>query len=1449
MARKVTPDIIEWVLKLNASQAQEEYHKLEKENKELQRQTNANRKAMADLEAQGKKGSAEWQNLRKSIRANSEEMRKNSAKMDEIAKRFKISTMTINQLNKRLREVTKEFNNTSKATNPKKYKELRNEMIRLQTALDKAKIEARGLKGAFFSLSKMKETLVGFFFQIGSSILTLVTGAFRDAFNIVVDFERANARLASVLGESKEGVKELTDAARQLGATTSYSAAEVSGLQIELAKLGFAKQDIIDMEGAVLKFATAVGTDLSRASAFTGAALRIFGKDASQAEDVLASFAVATTKTALDFSKLETSLSIVGPVAQSFGLSLEDTTALLGQLANAGFDASSAATATRNILLGLADANGDLAKALGKPEKSAEGLAQGLKKLKAEGVDLNKALELTDKRSVTAFSTFLENADTLGQLKDSITGVNEEFNAMSSIMGDTVAGAMAGLRSAAEELVLKISLGTDGPIKDMINGLTSIVRTAGDVIQWLGKYSTAIKTVAAAILAYKAGALVVTLVQKGFNLVVTAGHAIVRAYRIAVVSLHGAMRIYKTATSAAAATQTLFTKAMTATPWGAVIGFVTSLVAAYAILKRETGKVTASQKALKEAQERAIENYANQKAKIDALILAATNENLSLEQREKAVNSLNRIIPNYNAQIDKTTGKYRASKRALDEYLSSLEKKLRYEANQDEYKKLLGEEEKLRREKEKADAEAKKEMEDNRSQGASQPVPFTSGGSGGGAGYSLGYNKSKHQAQEYADAVNEKFEAAQKNTKELENFIKKGLSSGNMITGFAEEVEEEVVEPLKSAGAAAADTVSKIKELQARLKELRKQDPQTDEEYAEIEAEKEKIRKQLKALKGKKSKAKKGKGRQTGTYGDDSIDEATATADDLHQKKQLEINREKGNLAEADFIIKKNEEMVRYCGDLIKALDELRNKTDATHTQTLDKITAEENKANQQMLAAEEAIRKATARKEQKAHSDRLSALQVFYDHQEQEVRDAVNKNEKIEEEAEIYLMTQKKKLHEDQLLELKDFRQKTEKAEYLGEEERRQTLEKIDADIRAMQSQVLTDTGEFMQRLRSMTSDTTGAEGIKASFALQRRTIEATYAVMLSAVEAGSDEAVALEKEKQRRLAAINYQYLEQQWQLQELTGLSWGQEYDRELARLDNYHRQGLVKEKDYQRKKLELGVNNAKKYFDYYSQLSGSMFTAIQDAEIARSEAKYDVLIQQAKNNGEDTAALEEEKENKKLEIQKRYADVNFAIKLSQIVADTAVSIMKAFADLGPIGGAVAAALLSATGIAQGLQAKAERDKIKNMQPGKTAGASSAAATQTASNAERVLSGYSEGGYTGDGDRYEVAGVVHRGEYVVPKPIMDNPRVVDAVGTIEAIRRNKIPGAAFAPTTAVRGYADGGHTSPPVAADVSELVAAAKELRSAARNIRAYVVLRDLDEAKESLDRARAPFTRKR
>jgi hypothetical protein len=131
----------------------------------------------------------------------------------------------------------------------------------------------------------------------------------------------------------------------------------------------------------------------------------------------------------------------------------------LGELSNAGFDASSAATATRNILLNLADSNGKLAKSLDKPVKDIPSLVAGLKQLNAEGIDLGAALELTDKRSVAAFATFLSGTDSVIKLNDTLENAAGTSKEMAGIMGDNLTGDTKKFTSAWEGLVLSLTKG------------------------------------------------------------------------------------------------------------------------------------------------------------------------------------------------------------------------------------------------------------------------------------------------------------------------------------------------------------------------------------------------------------------------------------------------------------------------------------------------------------------------------------------------------------------------------------------------------------------------------------------------------------------------------------------------------------------------------------------------------------------------------------------------------------------------------------------------------------------------------------------------------------------------------------------------------------------------------------------------------------------------------
>lgn len=132
----------------------------------------------------------------------------------------------------------------------------------------------------------------------------------------------------------------------------------------------------------------------------------------------------------------------------------------------------------------------------------------------------------------------------------------------------------------------------------------------------------------------------------------------------------------------------------------------------------------------------------------------------------------------------------------------------------------------------------------------------------------------------------------------------------------------------------------------------------------------------------------------------------------------------------------------------------------------------------------------------------------------------------------------------------------------------------------------------------------------------------------------------------------------------------------------------------------------------------------FNTFKQIEIDNVEAKYDAEIEAAQGNEEKIEQLEQEKAQKKLDIEKKYADVQFAIKASQIIANTALAVMMALGQLGPIAGPIAAAVMSATGVVELAATNAERDKVKNMTLSGSSSSGSAAGA-------RVATGRQEGG----------------------------------------------------------------------------------------------------------------------
>lgn len=232
--------------------------------------------------------------------------------------------------------------------------------------------------------------------------------------------------------------------------------------------------------------------------------------------------------------------------------------------------------------------------------------------------------------------------------------------------------------------------------------------------------------------------------------------------------------------------------------------------------------------------------------------------------------------------------------------------------------------------------------------------------------------------------------------------------------------------------------------------------------------------------------------------------------------------------------------------------------------------------------------------------------------------------------------------------------------------------------------------------------------------------------------------------------------------------------QSLDGQLALLEAFHDAGIISEMEYQdrlteitKQKEEERTQVRKAALDTFNQLANSMsqlMSAMQESEISKIERRYDAEIKNAQKAGQDTTALEEQKEEAVLAVKRKYADKQFALQVLQVTASTAVAAMEAYKAMagipvvGPALGAAAAAAAVISGMAQIAIAKQQRDEAAGLYSG----------------------GYSDDyvqGYTAKGDSRDVAGVipVHKNEFVTNHQGVANPHVKQFLDVFDVAQRN--------------------------------------------------------------------------
>ena len=754
------------------------------------------------------------------------------------------------------------------------------------------------------------------------------------------------------------------------------------------------------------------------------------------------------------------------------------------------------------------------------------------------------------------------------------------------------------------------------------------------LISWCVKHQGVVKTLGILLTAFTVVAIATSNAIKT-NIVVTKGAAAAQqAWNVICATGTGLMKLLQAGfllltgrvTQAKAAWAS-----MNATMKASVFGLIAAGVALLAMklwdMKKAADASTLAQKALNNIRAEAQKQVVEEKLKLENLIKVAKDEKLSMDERYKAVDALNKIVPQYNATIDKTTKKFRASDKALKAYINNLVKLYEVQGAKKQIQSLAEQ----RAELEVKLAGAKKNLSGAKS---AQGVSYTT--SWGAVG-----NTQSDAVGHFQSQVN----SISNSIKQLDaqiNAITGAFGKGIMTQTVKESSEPEVPDSGIGGGGGG-----------------------------------------------------KGGGGHTGTV---NTTTTQPDPDDIASKRFSENRQADIDAANQDYqqdvnnwemaLARKKVSQEKY--DL--AMQALKTQ----HTANILAIETSYSEQSQNIGIADGAKKKALQDKQQ---ANLRAAEQAHFDQQvavEQAYQDALAKvMEQGETQQELTLEQQR-----DQKLEvLRGYYQAAlNMAKQNGEDTTQ--LEKAYKDI---QTQIETEyTAKHNEQLAQQT-----------------------------------------DKEKQARQAL----------------GFDQQSEYDRQLELLQQALDNQYITQQEYEEKVQQLKRDSFMKQAQYYTNLFSNVVTSLQNAEMANVDAKYDAEIKAAEGNTALQEKLEKKKANEKLKIQKKYADVNFAMQVAQIISNTAVSIMKAYSEMGPIAGSVAAALMGVTGAAQLAVANAERQKVKRM-------TLNGSASGTSSAGSRVASGRESGGRI-DVER-EQDGKHFNAEYAPGKRgYVDHPTVIVGEG----------------------------------------------------------------------------------
>lgn len=346
-----------------------------------------------------------------------------------------------------------------------------------------------GVAGALGSIGAAAETA-------GRALTMHITGKLLDvgqaALQVGMNFDASMSNvygLMSSLNLSQAQMDALRDTAREMGATTKFSASEAADAMGYMALAGWDDAQVIAGIPGVLNLAAAANMDLAKASDIVTDTMTPFGMAAERAGEAADVFAYAQANSNTTVEALGEAMKYAAPTADAFGMTLQDTAAAMGVLANAGIKGSQGGTTLNAMLRDMKNNAKNGAIAIGKTKVALTNADGSYRSYAAIIRDIDKATSsmtasqrdaalgaiFGDESLKGILATLKQGPDALDAMTEGMYACGGAAEDMAATMGDNLKGDLAILESGAQDMAIALSDWLMPAARGVVQGITDMI--------------------------------------------------------------------------------------------------------------------------------------------------------------------------------------------------------------------------------------------------------------------------------------------------------------------------------------------------------------------------------------------------------------------------------------------------------------------------------------------------------------------------------------------------------------------------------------------------------------------------------------------------------------------------------------------------------------------------------------------------------------------------------------------------------------------------------------------------------------------------------------------------------------------------------------------------------------------------------------------------------------